>query len=199
MRMFQDSGSSNAGVGDAVRRWFGRRRPRRLKPAIRDAAGDAGRDAMRPAAVLGRPSPGPWACGLTGTGPITMPTSGCQAVSARQASSNTSVYGPPAEVYRIWYTSRMSKTVPIRELRSELSQVIDQVADLREHVIVTRHGRPAAVLVPVDEYEALEETAEILSDTETMAAIDEGRREVERGETLTLDEVRRELQSRRRG
>jgi len=58
MRMPQESGSSNAGVGDAVRRWFGRRRPRRLKPAIRDAAGDAGRDAMRPAAVLGRPSPG---------------------------------------------------------------------------------------------------------------------------------------------
>ena len=81
----------------------------------------------------------------------------------------------------------MSKTVPVRDLRSELSQVIDQVADLREHVIVTHHGRPAAVLVPVDEYEALEETAEILSDAETMTAIEEGRREVERGETVMLD------------
>jgi len=101
-------------------------------------------------------------------------------------------------VYSIWYTCCMSKTVPVRELRAELSQVIDQVADLREHVIVTRHGRPAAVLVPVDEYEALEETAEILSDAETMAAIDEGRREVERGETVTLEDLRRELQSRRR-
>ncbi|MHB1446670.1 MAG: type II toxin-antitoxin system Phd/YefM family antitoxin [Acidimicrobiales bacterium] len=92
----------------------------------------------------------------------------------------------------------MSKTVPVRELRSQLSQVIDQVADLREHVIVTRHGRPAAVLVPVDEYEALEETAEILSDAETMVAIDEGRREIERGETVTLDELRQDLDSRRR-
>jgi prevent-host-death family protein len=92
----------------------------------------------------------------------------------------------------------MSKTVPVRELRSELSQVIDQVADLREHVIITRHGRPAAVLVPVDEYEALEETAEILSDPETLAAIEEGRREVGRGETVTLEELRRDLQSLRR-
>ena len=83
-------------------------------------------------------------------------------------------HGPPIDVYAIWYTACMSKTVPVRELRAELSQVIDQVADLREHVIVTRHGRPAAVLVPVDEYEALDETAEILSDAETMAAIDEG-------------------------
>lgn len=76
--------------------------------------------------------------------------------------------------------------------------MIDQVADLREHVIVTRHGRPAAVLVPVGEYEALEETAEILSDADTMAAIEEGRREVERGETVTLDELRQEIRSRRR-
>lgn len=54
------------------------------------------------------------------------------------------------------------------------------------------------MLVPVDQYEALEETAEILSDGETMAAIDEGQREVEHGETVTLDDLRRELQSRRR-
>ena len=92
----------------------------------------------------------------------------------------------------------MSKTVPVRELRSKLSQFIDQVADLREHVIVTRRGRPAAVLVPVDEYEALEETAEILSDTDALTAIEEGRQEIERGETVTLDELRRELDRRHR-
>lgn len=90
----------------------------------------------------------------------------------------------------------MSKTVPVRELRSELSRVIDQVADLREHVIVTRRGRPAAVLVPVDEYEALEETAEILSDPDTLEAIDEGLREAERGETVTLADLRRDLRRR---
>jgi antitoxin YefM len=106
--------------------------------------------------------------------------------------------GPPVDVHSIWCTFCTSKIVPVRELRAELSQVIDQVADLRGHVIVTCHGRPAAVFVPVDEYEALKETAEILSDAETMAAIDEGRREVERGKTVTLDDLRRELQSRRR-
>ena len=65
--------------------------------------------------------------------------------------------------------------------------MIDEVADLREHIIVARQGRPGAALVPVGEYEVLEETAEILSDAETMTAIEEGRREVERGETVTLD------------
>jgi prevent-host-death family protein len=83
------------------------------------------------------------------------------------------------------------------ELRSELASIIDRVADLREHVIVTRHGRPAAVLSPVDEYEALEETAEILSDAGSLAAIEEGRREVERGETVTLADLRRDREQRR--
>lgn len=90
----------------------------------------------------------------------------------------------------------MANTVPVRELRSELASVIDRVADLREHVIVTRRGRPAAVLIPVDEYEALEESAEILSDAETLAAIDEGLGEIERGETVTLADLRRDLDRR---
>lgn len=84
----------------------------------------------------------------------------------------------------------------MRELRSDLANVIDRVADLREHVLVTRRGRPAAVLIPVDEYEALEETAEILSDPETMRAIRQGQAEIERGATVTLDQLRRELRRR---
>jgi len=91
----------------------------------------------------------------------------------------------------------MPETVPVRELRSELARVIDRVADLREHVIITRRGQPAAVLIPVDEYDALEETAEIASDGDALAAIDEGLGEVERGETVSLEDLRRELGRRR--
>jgi len=66
----------------------------------------------------------------------------------------------------------MSQTVPVGEFRRNLSRLLSDVADRRDHVLVTRNGRPAAVLVPIDEYEVLEETAEILSDPETVAAIE---------------------------
>ena len=56
----------------------------------------------------------------------------------------------------------MAKTIPVRDFRSNLAQVLSDVADRRDHVVVTRNGRPAAVLVPIDEYEALEETAFLL-------------------------------------
>lgn len=91
----------------------------------------------------------------------------------------------------------MAKIVPVRELRSKLSELLSDVADRRDHVLVTRNGRPAAAIVPVDEYEALEETAEILSDRDALAALDEGLAEIERGETVALEDLRRELAKRR--
>jgi antitoxin YefM len=91
----------------------------------------------------------------------------------------------------------MAKTVPVREFRSNLSELLGDVADRRNHILVTRNGKPAAALIPIDEYEALEETAEVLSDVDLVHAIDEGLGELDRGETISLAELRRELVGRR--
>jgi antitoxin YefM len=91
----------------------------------------------------------------------------------------------------------MAKTIPVRDFRSNLAQVLSDVADRRDHVIVTRNGRPAAALVPIDEYEALEETAEILSDPDALSALQAGLGELARGETVEFDDLRRELAERR--
>ncbi len=91
----------------------------------------------------------------------------------------------------------MAKTIPVRDFRSNLAQVLSDVADRRDHVVVTRNGRPAAALVPIDEYEALEETAEILSDPDVLAALQAGLGELARGETIEFGDLRRELAERR--
>jgi prevent-host-death family protein len=91
----------------------------------------------------------------------------------------------------------MPKTVPVRELRTNLSKLLSDVADRRDHVLVTRNGKPAAALVPIDEYEALEETAEILSDSVTLAQIESGLKELAQGDSVTLEDLRRELAERR--
>jgi antitoxin YefM len=93
--------------------------------------------------------------------------------------------------------SLMAKTVPAREFRSNLSAFLSDVADRRDHVLVTRNGKPAAALVPIDEYDALEETAELLSDSATLAAIEAGLGEFSRDETVTLADLRAELDARR--
>lgn len=91
----------------------------------------------------------------------------------------------------------MAKTVPVREFRSNLSRLLRDVVDRRDHVLVTRNGKPAAALVPVDEYQALEETAEILSDPDAIAALEAGLAELQRDETVTLEDLHRELAERR--
>lgn len=93
----------------------------------------------------------------------------------------------------------MARTVPVREFRAHLSQLISDVADRRQHVLVTRNGRPAAALVPIDEYDALEETAEILSDPDALDAMEDGLAELARDETVTLEDLRKELAERRPG
>lgn len=41
-------------------------------------------------------------------------------------------------------------TIPASELRAKCSEVLDRVYRGRETVVVTRHGRPVARIVPVD-------------------------------------------------
>jgi antitoxin YefM len=91
----------------------------------------------------------------------------------------------------------MAKTIPVREFRSNLAEVLNGVADRRDHVVLTRNGRPAAALVPVDEYQALEETAEILSDAATLEAIQGGLDDLARGDTIEFETLRSELAAKR--
>lgn len=47
-------------------------------------------------------------------------------------------------------------TVPVRRLRATLRSVLLAVEQGRDHIVLTRHGRPVAVLVPVEAVAALD-------------------------------------------
>lgn len=87
----------------------------------------------------------------------------------------------------------MTKVVPFTEARSTLSELLDEINERHEHVVISRKGRPVAVVLSSDEYEALAETLEVLEDEETLAALRESAADVREGRLHTLDEVRREL------
>lgn len=59
--------------------------------------------------------------------------------------------------------------------------------------MITRKGRPVAVIVSSEEWEVLEETLDILSDPETMEALRESDKDVAAGRVYSWDEVKREL------
>jgi prevent-host-death family protein len=53
-------------------------------------------------------------------------------------------------------------------------------------VVVTKHGRPAAVMLSIEDLESLEETLEILSNPALLAAVRDGQRDVAAGRTERL-------------
>lgn len=87
----------------------------------------------------------------------------------------------------------MAKVVAFTEARSNLSELLDEVVARHEHVVITRNGRPAAVVLSSEEYDALAETLEVLEDDETLEALRESEADFREGRTHSLTEVRREL------
>ena len=69
----------------------------------------------------------------------------------------------------------MAKTLPLSEVKTRLPELVAGVDEREEEVVVTKNGRPAAVLVNVQEYTRLKETLDVLSDPALMNQIAESR------------------------
>ena len=65
--------------------------------------------------------------------------------------------------------------VPLAEVKNRLSEVVDRLEREHGRVVITKHGRPAAVMLSLEDLESLEETLAVLSDPELVAAIREAR------------------------
>lgn len=53
---------------------------------------------------------------------------------------------------------------PLADFRANLAAVVDQVQRTKRPVILTQHGRSAAVLVNTEEFEAMQDRLELLED-----------------------------------
>jgi antitoxin YefM len=65
----------------------------------------------------------------------------------------------------------MAKTLPISEVKTRLPELVSGIEEREEEIVVTRNGKPAAVLVNYDEYERLKGSLEVLSDPDLMKQI----------------------------
>ncbi|MEU4230801.1 type II toxin-antitoxin system Phd/YefM family antitoxin [Nonomuraea sp. NPDC026600] len=89
-------------------------------------------------------------------------------------------------------------TIPLADAKARLSAVLDEVRDTHERVVITRNGRPEAVIMSVSDLEALEETLDLLSTPEALQEIREAEAEIARGEAIGAQELRRLMAERAR-
>lgn len=82
----------------------------------------------------------------------------------------------------------ISRSVPSKDLRDSLADVLGSVTYGAERVGVTRHGKLTAVVISVDDLELLEELEAARDAAEFIAA-----KAVDDGQRVSLDELRAEV------
>lgn len=75
----------------------------------------------------------------------------------------------------------MPTEISVRDARAKLAELIGRAEDHHEEFVLTVHGKPAAVLLSVYDWESITETLALLNDREALADVDQARAEVEQG------------------
>jgi antitoxin YefM len=79
------------------------------------------------------------------------------------------------------------KTMSYSESRARYAEVLDSVVDDREEVVITRAGREPVVMVSLEDYESLKETAYLLRSPENARRLLASIERLESGQGLPRD------------
>lgn len=79
--------------------------------------------------------------------------------------------------------------VPTVEARRNLSEILNRVAYGKERVVVTRHGKGVAAIVPVEELDLLDRVRRFAARADVADAL----RELEEGKAVSWNGLRRDL------
>jgi prevent-host-death family protein len=81
----------------------------------------------------------------------------------------------------------LPRLVPVTDMKRQAAKVLDALRQDRSPMIITEHGRAAAVLLDVATYEALTRRAKILE------GIEQGERDFAEGNTSSWEDVKADL------
>ena len=82
------------------------------------------------------------------------------------------------------------KTLPLSEVKTKLSELIDAIERRDEVVTITRKGKPVAIILSKDEYEGWQETVDIMRDVKFIKEIRRGIQSLKRTKKrYTIDEL----------
>jgi antitoxin YefM len=87
-------------------------------------------------------------------------------------------------------------TIPLASAKTHLSSVLDEVRDTHERVVITRNGRPEAVIMAVSDLEALEETLDLLTTPGALEQIRQAEADIAAGRGIDAEQLHRDLAAR---
>lgn len=81
-----------------------------------------------------------------------------------------------------------SEQMSLAEVKNRLSEIVETVEQEHGRLVITKHGRPAAVVLSLDDLDGLEETLDIMSHTALLNDIREALDGRRHGEPAVLSE-----------
>ncbi|GAC1479146.1 MAG: hypothetical protein NVS1B12_16150 [Acidimicrobiales bacterium] len=90
------------------------------------------------------------------------------------------------------------ETLPLSAAKARLSEIADEVDRTHQRVQITKNGRSYVVLISAEDLESLEATLELLSDPAAMERVSQAKRDIDRGDFVTSEEMA-QLMAHRRG
>jgi len=90
----------------------------------------------------------------------------------------------------------MPKEITALKLRHNLGEILDQVTNKHERFLIKRSGIPAAIILSLADYEDLQDlfdTWQEQEDAKFQQSLYDARKEIKDGKTATLDDLRRDL------
>jgi antitoxin YefM len=85
------------------------------------------------------------------------------------------------------------RTLTVTEVKARLNELVDDAESTHEQIVITKHGRPAAVIVAAEDLESLQETVYWLSQPGVRESVAEAEADIEAGNTVSSDELRKRL------
>ena len=76
--------------------------------------------------------------------------------------------------------------MPLAEVKNRLSEVVDRLEREHGRIVITKHGRPAAVVLSVEDLDSLEETLDVMGNRAVLDDIQEALVELQTGAATVL-------------
>jgi len=85
------------------------------------------------------------------------------------------------------------RTIALSAAKDNLSGLVEDATRTHELTTITRHGRPAAVLMSADEFESLMETLDLLSTPGAVDELHQSARDYAQGRHIDAEDLRAEF------
>lgn len=85
----------------------------------------------------------------------------------------------------------MYKSITLKDLRPQLPKVMDDIDKALDRYIVSKHGKPIAIMLSIDDYESLVETLNEISDKQNLRRIRKAMKEVREGKTISWEDFKK--------